>query len=314
MKVAILGTGALGCYFAAHLHPVCELHLFGHWEDQKAAIKNEGLRYLSLEGKEKRIPVCVSELQEFPHYFDLVLVLVKSFQTRQAAEEALQLLDLSQTDSQVLSLQNGLGNGEILETILGKGRVLSGSTNQAAQVPEPGLVENTGEGSTILPEQTPQSVLDLFQKAGIILSVEKEMSRILWSKLAINAAINPLTALLRVKNGELNLSPLTQILMKRLAQEVKAVATALKITLLYKDPGEEAIQVAERTALNRSSMLRDIELGRQTEVAAICGSVIEMGEKAGVDTPLNRSVYRMVKAAEGGMRYSLQDLDKLANL
>ena len=311
MKVAILGTGALGCYFAAHLHPVSELHLFGHWEDQKAAIKKEGLRYISSEGKEKRIPIRVSELQEFPHYFDLVLVLVKSFQTRQAAEEAVFILDQAGENSRVLSLQNGLGNAEILEALLGKACVLSGSTNQAAQVPEPGLVENTGEGLTLLPEQTPQAILDLFRQAGIPLSIEKDMSRILWSKLAINAAINPLTALLRVNNGELNSSPLTQSLMKRLAQEVKAVAAALKIPLIYKDPGEEAIYVAEKTARNRSSMLRDIELGRQTEIAAICGSVIETGEKLGIKTPLNRSIYRMVKAAEGGMRYSLQDLAKL---
>ncbi|MHB1279430.1 MAG: ketopantoate reductase family protein [Bacteroidia bacterium] len=311
MKVAILGTGALGCYFAAHLHPVCELHLFGHWEDQKAAIRKAGLRYIALDGKEKTIPVRVSELADFPHYFDLVLVLVKSFQTQHAAKEAEDLINLGKEDTRVLSLQNGLGNSEILEAVLGSVLVLNGSTNQAAQVPEPGLVQNTGEGNTLLPEETPIEILDLFGRAGITVQVEKNMSRILWSKLAINAAINPLTALLRVTNGDLNSSPVTRLLMKQLAQEVKAVAAALKITLIYKDPGEEAIHVAEKTARNRSSMLRDIELGRQTEVAAICGSVIEMGEKTGVDTPLNRSIYRMVKAAEGGMRYGLSDLEKL---
>ncbi len=311
MKVAILGTGALGCYFAAHLHPVCELHLFGHWEDQKAAIRGKGLHYVALDGKERTISIRVSELPDFPHYFDLVLVLVKSFQTQQAAEEALGLINLGNPEARVLSLQNGLGNGEILESAIGSGRVLSGATYQAARVPEPGVVQNTGDGISLLPEQTPEVILDLFVQAGIGVSVDKNMSRILWSKLAINVAINPLTALLRISNGELNRSPLTRTLMKNLAQEVKAVATALKINLLYKDPGEEAIAVAEKTAGNHSSMLRDIELGRQTEVAAICGSVIEAGEKLGIDTPLNRSVYRMVKAAEGGMRYSLSDLEKL---
>lgn len=311
MKVAILGTGALGCYFAAHLHAVCELHLFGHWEDQKAVIRNQGLRYRSLEGIEKRVPVRVSELNAFPHYFDLVLVLVKSFQTQQAAREARGLINLTIPGSCVLSLQNGLGNSEILEAELGASRVLSGATNQAAQVPEPGLVENTGEGITLLPQQTPKEILELFAAAGISIQVEKNMKQILWSKLAINAAINPLTALLRINNGELNQSSITQTLMKSLAGEVKAVAAAHKIRLIYPDPGEEAILVAEKTGRNRSSMLRDIELGRQTEVAAICGSVVEMGEKAGIDTPLNRSIYRMVKAAEGGMRYSLHDLGRL---
>lgn len=311
MKVAILGTGALGCYFAAHLHPVCELHLFGHWEDQKAAIRKDGLRYQTLDGKEQRVPIRVSELAGFPHYFDLVLILVKSFQTKEAALEAAQIINLTNPYARVLSLQNGLGNAEILEEALDSARVLSGATYQAAQVPEPGIVQNTGEGISLLPEHTPEEILDLFVQAGIAVNEDKNMNSILWSKLAINVAINPLTALLRVNNGELNRSPLTQTLMKRLAHEVKAVATALKIALIYKDPGEEAIAVAEKTARNHSSMLRDIELGRQTEVAAICGSVIEMGEKAGVDTPLNRSIYRMVKAAEGGMRYSLSDLEKL---
>jgi len=311
MKIAILGTGSLGCYFAAKLHPVGEVHLFGHWEMQKEAIRKMGLHYQGLDGKIIAVSIRVSEISEYSKYFDLVLVLVKSFQTQQAAKEAIQLLNPDSSIGKVISLQNGLGNVEKLQVLFDKDQVIGGATNQAARVAEPGLVLNTGAGTSYLPKSTPLDIIALFEEAQIDLKLEADISGILWTKLAINAAINPLTSILQVPNGKLLEDTVSLKLMKALAAEVQAVAKGSGISLIVSDAGKEAVKVAEQTAQNRSSMLHDIDLGRQTEIDAICGSVIEQGEKVGVKTPLNRQVYRMVKAAESDTHYSLKDLAKL---
>lgn len=311
MKIAILGTGSLGCFFAARLNAVAEVHLFGHWEKQKAHIREHGLRYQDLDGKQSTAVLHVSEVEKYPKYFDLVLVLVKSFQTKLAAKEASQLLNTNSAIAKVLSLQNGLGNREALQEVCGENHVFAGSTTQAARIQELGVVVNTGNGEIYLPKDFSNEVMLLFEQAGFVVKAEKNMEGILWTKLAINAAINPLTAMLRVNNGALLDHEITEKCLVGLAKEVQAVAQKSGISLTVKSVANEAKRIAEITAKNRSSMLSDIDLGRQTEIAAICGAVIEQGEKVGVPTPLNRHVYRMVKAAESDRRFNLEDLEQL---
>lgn len=264
-----------------------------------------------MDGKQSSMVLHVSEVEKYPHYFDLVLVLVKSFQTKLAAKEAFQLLNTNSSIAKVLSLQNGLGNRETLQEICGENHVFAGSTTQAARIQELGLVVNTGNGEIYLPKDSPNELLLLFEEAEFKVKAEKNMEGILWTKLAINAAINPLTAILRVNNGALLDNELTVKCMTGLAKEVQAVAQKSDISLTVKSAANEAKRIAELTANNRSSMLNDIDLGRQTEIAAICGAVIEQGEKVGIPTPLNRQVYRMVKAAESDRRFSLEDLELL---
>jgi 2-dehydropantoate 2-reductase len=123
---------------------------------------------------------------------------------------------------------------------------------------------------------------------------------LLWGKLAINAAINPLTALLGVENGALLERPAARVLLRELACETAAVAAALGIRLPQADPAAAAESVAQKTAANRSSMLQDIERGAPTEIDAICGAIVRAGEQAGVPTPVNRTIWRLVKAVEEG--------------
>jgi len=311
LKIAVLGTGSLGCFFASQLNAVAEVHLFGHWEKQKRVIREEGLRYQDLDGSIRSAALHVSEIPKYPKYFDLVLVLVKSFQTKLAAKEALSLLNPESAVAKVLSLQNGLGNREYLQEFCGAQHVIAGSTTQAARILEPGLVANTGKGTTYLPQDCPDAILEVFEEAGLTVHVEANIEGILWTKLAINAAINPLTAILRVPNGELLNHELSLKCLVALAKEVQSVATKSGIQLTVKSAAIEAKRIAEQSALNRSSMLNDIDLGRQTEIDAICGSVIEQGELVGVRTPLNRHVFRLVKAAESDMHFGIEDLAKL---
>jgi len=125
---------------------------------------------------------------------------------------------------------------------------------------------------------------------------------LLWSKLVINAAINPLTALLRVPNGELLARPSAQSLMDAAAREAAAVARALGRRLTFSDPVAAAQAVAQRTAVNHSSMFQDVQRGAPTEIDAICGAIVAAGEGCGVATPVNRTLWLLVKALikEGG--------------
>jgi 2-dehydropantoate 2-reductase len=141
-------------------------------------------------------------------------------------------------------------------------------------------------------------VASLFEQAGLETEVVKDVSSLVWGKLAVNAAINPLTALLRVPNGRLLESEWTRAIMSQAACEVAAVATAQRITLPFADAAEQAEQVARRTATNRSSMLQDVLRRVETEIEAICGAVVRRGETQGVGTPVNRMLYGLVKALE----------------
>ena len=130
------------------------------------------------------------------------------------------------------------------------------------------------------------------------MRVAEDVDALLWGKLAVNAAINPLTALLRVPNGALLESPWAREVMRRAAGEVAAVAAARGIRLPFDDAGAQAEQVARQTALNRSSMLQDVLRGAESEIEAINGAVMRAAESAGVDVPANRLLYALVKALD----------------
>lgn len=259
-------------------------------------------------GEEQFIPIQVSQLSRYPDYFDLVLVLVKSGQTQLAAMEAHLLLNRQNPNSCILTLQNGLGNKETLEE-LNPGRVYVGSTTEAARVPEPGTVEHTGKGTVHLPEGMEREVVSVLSRAGIEVSLHSNLDAILWTKLAINSAINPLTALLGMKNGQLLREPLCLAWMEGLTREVERVAKASGIELGDRNLFDEAKAIATRTAGNHSSMLQDMESGRVTEIEAICGAVVRYGQRAGVPVPLNTHMLEWVKQAEGGRHFSLKDLN-----
>jgi 2-dehydropantoate 2-reductase len=134
------------------------------------------------------------------------------------------------------------------------------------------------------------------REAGFNVETVADPDSLLWGKLVINAAINPLTALLRVPNGELLERGTARALMQAAACEAAAVAAAQGIRLPYPDPLAVAESVAQRTATNRSSMFQDIQRGAPTEIDAICGAVVQAGEEVGVPTPVNLTLWQLVKA------------------
>ena len=293
--VLIVGTGALATLFAARLseagHPVSML---GSWENGIQALNRDGARLADAAGQVRAYPVHATNDPREVKDARLALVLVKAWQTEEAARK---LSGCLAADGLAVTLQNGIGNREILIESLGAARVALGTSTTGATLLGPGLVRAGGDGLLSL-ERHPKAgaAAAALRSASFKVRMVGDARSLLWGKLVINAAINPLTALLRVTNGELLKRPSARGLMAELACEAAAVAGAENIPLPFEDAPQAAEQVARRTADNHSSMLQDIQRGTPTEIDAICGAVTRQGEAHGIPTPMNRACWQLVRA------------------
>ncbi|NOH00892.1 MAG: 2-dehydropantoate 2-reductase [Chloroflexi bacterium] len=170
-------------------------------------------------------------------------------------------------------------------------------TTTGATLVGPGLVKIGGEGILSLEQnQALDPIEAALRSSNFNLQIVQDTRSLMWGKLVINAAINPLTALLRVPNGELLSHPWTRKIMSALAREAAEVAQAERVHLPFSNPIEAVEEVARKTAKNLSSMFQDVRRGAPTEIDAISGAVTRRGEKHGIPTPYNRACWQLVKA------------------
>ena len=296
--ILIVGTGALATLFAARLsqagHAVAML---GSWQAGLEALRKEGVRLVDLDGQEHRFKVqAIGEARQ-AQGAKYALVLVKAWQTERVAA---QLKECLAKDGIAVTLQNGLGNREALARTLGADRVALGVTTTGATLLGPGRVRAGGEGTISLEDHRALAPLaESLTSANFQVSLVQDARSLVWGKLVINTAINPLTALLRVPNGRLLELASACEMLRALAQETAQVAQAEGIQLPFTDPAAAAEDVARRTAANHSSMLQDVLRGAPTEIDAICGAVVETGQKHGIDTPMNWACWKLVRAIVG---------------
>jgi 2-dehydropantoate 2-reductase len=296
--ILIVGTGAMACLFAARLSAAhIPVSMLGTWQDGLQALRQNGVTVLEQDGREQSYPVNVIDDPMACVGTSYALVLVKSWQTERAAR---QLATCLAPQGLALTLQNGMGNRETLTQSLGAQRVALGATTAGAYLQGPGRVKPAGEGVvTLVIHSRLKPISDLFGSAGFIVETVTDASVLLWGKMVINAAINPISALLRVRNGELLEQPSARSLLSLAAREAAAVAIAKGVRLPYPDPVVATETIARRTAYNQSSMLQDILRGAPTEIGAINGVIVESGEQTGVPTPINRTLLLLIKAIEG---------------
>jgi 2-dehydropantoate 2-reductase len=313
MQISIIGTGAMATLFAARLSDVADVSMIGSWTDAIETIRTNGI---TIDGDS-----CCHSVHTVYHpddapAADLALVLTKAYKTTKASEVAAKTI---KPDGLALTLQNGLGNIEILSEYVGRDRAMQGVTMQGATLLGPGRIRTSGRGATHLgyvpielaaPRDfavghRAYEVSALFNSAGLKSQVTADIDGLVWGKVIINAAINPLTAILRVPNGALVESDETMGLMKAAALEAAAVAQAKGITLPFPDPVERVKQVATMTATNHSSMLQDVLGQRPTEIDAINGKIVEQGRALGIPTPVNTLLTSLMRAIE--KNYSVED-------
>ncbi len=293
-KLLIIGTGAMAQLFGSRLAAAgIQVTLLGTWKDGIAAIEQNGIRVLGSEG-ENSFPAAAAGGVEEIQKARAVLILVKSWQTARAAE---QLTHILHPDGIGLTLQNGLGNLEILASVLGKERVAQGVTTYGSTLLGPGLIRPGGEGQVNVPRD-PRLVLinNMLKQAGFSLQESPDITSLIWSKLVINVAINPLTALMGVKNGKMLESESARSIMRQAANEAAQVARRKGIKLSFKDPVQAVESVARTTSDNFSSMFQDIRRGAPTEIDFLCGAVSRLGKSLNIPVPVNHLLWQLIKA------------------
>jgi 2-dehydropantoate 2-reductase len=291
MKILVMGAGAIGSLIGGLLSASGEdVTLVGRYAHVRA-IKKKGLRISGLTEKVVKVD---ARLRPFPA--DLVLLTVKSYDT----EDAIKMVPLRE-NTVVVSIQNGYGNLEQISKYA-KGRAIGGITSHASLFLSPGHVKHTGYGDTVIGEQDGRitervkKIKKIFSEAGIPTKVTRDIRREIWKKLIVNCGINAITALASCKNGEiLSRKELREIMILAVkeATEVAKIETEIKENMLRK-----TIDVIRKTAENESSMLQDLKRGRRTEIDAINGAIVRIAEREGMEAPLNKVLYSLVKSIE----------------
>jgi 2-dehydropantoate 2-reductase len=290
MRIGIIGTGALASLFAMRLAGAAEVVMVGSWAAQLAVIREAGLTLLESDGRSYTHPLTATDEPLLLEPVDAALVLVKSYQTGTAVRRLRHLLH---SDTLIVTLQNGLGNWETLAEAYGAWRVVQGVTSLGATLVRPGVVRAAGDGPISLGRAAAnpffEPLVAALRAGGFTVELVHDTRGLVWGKLAVNAAINPLTAVLHIRNGVLAEEPVLRGVMEAVARETAVVAAAQGIQLPYPDAAERALQVARATAQNHSSMLQDVQRGGQTEIEAICGAILQAARRAGAGRAAERA-------------------------
>ncbi len=306
-RLAVIGPGALGTLFAARLALAgVPTLLLDYRTDRALALNERGIRLITRDG-ETLVPAPVTADPRNLAQVDAALVLVKAYQTEQAA---LTLAEHLPPQGIAITLQNGLGNLEALTLALGEARAFGGTTAQGAILEAPGVVRDTGQGPTVLghaggeADHRLDDVAQALLLAGFSVSITRTIHAAIWTKAILNAAINPVAALTRLRNGPLAEQESSLALMTAAAREAAHVARAHGITIEEQDWRARLHALCAATAPNINSMLRDVLGQRRTEIDAINGAIVRTAELHGLATPVNRTLWYLIGTIE--QRYGAQ--------
>jgi len=299
--VAVIGPGAIGLCVAVRLARLTggpAVTLIDHDGNRARRLSSRPLRIRSEAGDlEARVPVRVAA-ETAP---DLVILATKAHQAQSAAVAAKRWIG----QAPLVTLQNGLGAVAEVAEALPATSIVVGVTYQAANVVAEGVVHHAANVSTHLgyegrrPDAMVEAVARLLNRAGLPARVEADITPILWQKLLVNAALNPVAALAGVPNGEVARRPALAALLRALAEEGEVVARAVGIRLPDRSAAEAALETARTTAENRCSMLQDLEAGRATEVDYLNGAIVRLAGTCDVPVPVNRAVAVLVRQVSG---------------
>jgi 2-dehydropantoate 2-reductase len=291
MHVTIVGPGALGCLHAARLARAgVPVNLLDHRPERARLIAERGI-ILEEGDTSSAVPVaCAASAETLPQA-GLVLFCVKTFQTEAAAAHARPLVG---PETLVLRIQNGLAPPDCLLALAAPERIVLGTSGHGANALGWGHVRHAGSGPTRIGPLVPEglasahAVADALRPALPEVEVFEDVQPVLWRKLLANAAVNPLTAITGLRNGQLLEVPLLRAALRDLATEAERVAIARGMAFTGGQAALAAEEACRRTAENRSSMLQDVERGRSTEIDDICGAVAREAAAAGVEAPLSQ--------------------------
>ena len=302
MKIAVVGAGAMGSLFGAMLAEAGnEVWLYDVWVEHVQTINKDGLS-IEREGQTRTLSIEATTDPEQIGPAELVIIFVKSTHTAAAAETARKLAG---SDGAVMTLQNGMGNADILSEFINPERVLAGTTSHGATMLGPGRIRHAGVGATTIGawaetergRERAHKLSGFFTRIGIETEAVDDVRSVLWNKLLINIGINAITALTAIKNGQILDLEITRELSRNAVEEAMEIAGKMNIRV-REDAVDHVYAVAEATAVNRSSMGQDVDNKRQTEIGTINGFIVREAKRLGMQAPVNQTLTALVETLQ----------------
>lgn len=306
MKIGVLGAGSLGSAMGAALAEAgSEVWLVSRNRAHVDAIRARGLEVRTDHGERTvRVDAAVDCAGLAP--VDLLIVLVKSFDTRKAIEAAMPAVG---EHTIVMSLQNGLGHEEVLGAVVGRERLIAGRTYVGGQLLAPGIVLAGTRGKRTIVGELDGRITDRvravaaeFERAGLATTASDNILGTIWDKLLVNAATGALAGITRLPYGRLYAVPEVEATAIAAVTEGMAVARAAGIAISYADPREPWLAAGKGLPFDfKASILQSLERGSVTEIDWINGAVVREGRRLGVPTPVNDTLVACIKGLEHGL-------------
>ncbi len=291
-KVIVLGAGAIGSYYGSMLSRESDVLLVGRGEHVDA-VNSRGLEVTgTVEGTfDLDASTELSSILEG----SLIILTTKAYDIEEAVNEFRGLL---KPDTTILVLQNGLGNEDLVQSLVGpEVDVVRGLASTGVEFLSPGRIEVKLVRETVLPKTaTGEKIGRLFDLCGLEARLSERMDVEIWRKLTMNCVINPLTAVFRVPNTEIAVEGLREV-RKGIVDE--CIRVAQKEGVRLEGDLEKEITMAAASYSNLSSMCQDIKKGRRTEIGFLNGKVCELGRRHGVATPVNDVLTSLIRFMEG---------------
>ncbi|MFA6350391.1 MAG: 2-dehydropantoate 2-reductase [Candidatus Omnitrophota bacterium] len=301
MKIVIVGPGALGLLLAGLLFKTKEeVWVLDKDKERAGFISRNGIKIEGLNGNWEAAVKATHDPEKIGKA-DLVIITVKAYDTKSAVSKCKPVIG---PDTLVLTLQNGIGNVEIIAEEFGEEKVLGGVTNMGATLIDQAKVRHAGKGETVIGRMDGKfpvemkRIRDLFTKAGLDLKFSRDIKALLWSKLIINVGINALTAVTRLPNGKLVEFEGARKVLREAVTEAIRVAKRKRIKLAYDDPLAKVEAVCEATSSNISSMLQDVLRKKRTEIDFINGVIVRQAQELRLAVPANALLVDLVKTIE----------------
>lgn len=298
VHIVVIGGGAVGLLYAARLvlsgHSAVVVTRSTYQAEQ---IVQQGITFQHVDGRISTVPIAASSVEQALPDGDLYVLTVKQTDL----PGLIPVLRQIRIGARVIAMQNGMGHQEQLSEVLLEEQCFFGINSEGARRLSGTEVIHTGHGSLRVGpwvrghahDPVVQAFVDWANTNQIVASYEESIQPFAWRKLVANALINPLTAIFDVPNGGLLHHPYTVSLMRELFDEAANVASQYGQKLGETD-WQEILTICRNTSRNLSSMLQDVKRGRQTEVEAINGYLVQKGKEAGIPTPLHESLLRVI--------------------
>jgi 2-dehydropantoate 2-reductase len=301
VKIAVIGSSGLGTLLATNLSRAKnETHLLIDDLEKAKKISQDSVKVEGVSGNYRTRIHATANAKEIGSS-EAIFICARSYNTENVLKG---IKDLMGENTYVISLQDGLGNLQLISEYVDSDKIIGGVTSQLVNLSDEGHVKHGGKGGTIIGQDNGKVlsgirlISSVLNKANFPTKISKDINSVIWSNLIINVGISALGAITSLKNGFLVKNEYTREIMRRTVSEAVKVAKRKRVKLIYDDPIQKVEAVCRATANNVSSMLEDILNYRQTEIDFINGAIVRQGKSLNIKTPTNEMLAELVKTIE----------------